>query len=92
MGEHDRRPARPRRIVNDLKREPGSDIGVHGSISLTQTLLAERLIDELRLVIAPALQVRGRRLLEKGAQTRLSLMRSVTSPTGYLLLDYLVVN
>jgi len=50
------------------------------------------LIDELRLVIAPALQVRGRRLLEKGAQTRLSLMRSVTSPTGYLLLDYLVVN
>jgi dihydrofolate reductase len=77
-------------FVNDLKRQPGGDIGVHGSISLTQTLLEESLIDELRLVIAPAVQMRGRRIFERAAQTRLTLSRSVTSPTGYLLLDYLV--
>jgi dihydrofolate reductase len=78
-------------FVNDLKRQPGGDIGVHGSIALAQTLLEERLIDELRLVVAPALQLRGRRLFEKAAQTRLTLSRSVTSPTGFLLLDYQVV-
>lgn len=78
-------------FVNDLKHQPGGDIGVHGSISLTQTLLEERLIDEIRLVIAPALQMRGRRLFEKAAQTRLTLTRVVTSQTGYLLLDYQVV-
>ena len=79
-------------FVKDLKRQPGGDIGVHGSISLTQTLLEERLIDELRLVIAPALQIRGRRLFEKSAPKRLTLSRGVTSRTGYLLLDYQVVS
>ena len=78
-------------FVNDLKHQPGSDIGLHGSISLTQTLLEERLIDEIRLVIAPALQMRGRRLFEKAAQTRMTLTKVVTSQTGYLLLDYQVV-
>lgn len=77
-------------FVNDLKRQPGNDIGVHGSISLTQALLEERLIDELRLVVAPALQQRGRRLFEQAAQTRLTLTQSVVSSTGYLLLDYRV--
>lgn len=75
-------------FVNDLKRLPGGNIGVHGSISLTQALLEKRLIDELRLVIAPALHMRGRRLFDTAAPTRLTLTRSITSPTGYLLLDY----
>ena len=77
-------------FVSDLKVQLGGDIGVHGSISLTQALLEERLVDELRLVVAPALQMRGRRLFEKAAPTRLTLSQSVTSPTGYLLLDYRV--
>jgi dihydrofolate reductase len=77
-------------FVDDLKRQTGGDIGVHGSISLTQTLLEERLIDELRLVIAPALQVSGRQLFARAARTRLTLSQSLVSPTGYLLLDYRV--
>jgi dihydrofolate reductase len=78
-------------FVDDLKRQPGGDIGVHGSISLTQTLLEERLIDELRLVIAPTVHMHGRRLFERSAPTRLTLSQVVTSPKGYLLLDYRVV-
>src|SRR5262245_47091686 len=31
-------------IVRDLKARPGGDIGVHGSISLAQSLLAEGLV------------------------------------------------
>jgi dihydrofolate reductase len=75
-------------FVGELKQQPGSDIGIHGSISLAQSLLEAGLVDELRLVIAPAIQMHGRRLFDRAIPGRLSLSRSVTSPTGYLLLDY----
>ena len=75
-------------FVLDLKQQPGGDIGLHGSISLTQSLLEASLVDELRLVIAPAVHMRGRRLLDRGSPRRLTLTRTVTSPSGYLLLDY----
>jgi dihydrofolate reductase len=81
-----------RGFVIELKRRSGGDIGVHGSIALTQSLLREGLVDELRLVIAPALQIHGRRLFDEGVPKRLSLTRNLTSPTGYLLLDFLVRN
>jgi dihydrofolate reductase len=74
--------------VKRLKEQSGGDIGVHGSISLTQALLGAGLIDELRLVVAPAVQLHGRKLFDAAAQTRLVLTRCVTSPGGYLLLDY----
>ena len=74
--------------VADLKRQDGGDIGVHGSISLTQSLLEGGLVDELRLVVAPVLQVHGRRLFDRASPKRLSLTRAVTSPTGCLLADF----
>jgi dihydrofolate reductase len=77
-------------FVAELQRQPGGDIGVHGSISVTQSLLEASLIDDLRLVIAPAVRVHGRKLFEGGSAGRLSLTRSITSPTGYLLVDYQV--
>jgi len=79
-------------FVADLKRQPGGDIGVHGSISLAQSLLKASLVDELRLVIAPAVHTQGRRLFDHGSPKRLSLTRSITSPTGYLLVDFQVRN
>ena len=79
-----------REFVTSLKREAGNDIGVHGSIALTKALLELGLVDELRLVVAPALQMRGRKLFDKGLPVRLTLTRQITSPEGYLLLDYRV--
>jgi dihydrofolate reductase len=61
---------------------------VHGSIALTQSLFEEGLVDELRLVIAPAVHMRGRRLFDRGLSRRLTLHRHVASPSGYLLLDF----
>jgi dihydrofolate reductase len=75
-------------FVTELKQQPGGDIGVHGSITLTQSLLEHRLVDELRLVVAPSIRMNGRKLFDRGVPTRLSLTRNVTSPSGYLLVDF----
>jgi dihydrofolate reductase len=76
------------KFVTELKQKPGGDIGVHGSITLAQSLLEAGLVDELRLVIAPSIQMHGRKLFEKGMTKRLSLSRNITSPSGYVLVDY----
>jgi dihydrofolate reductase len=77
-------------FVAGLKQEPGGDIGVHGSITLAQSLLEAGLVDQLRLVVAPSIQIHGRRLFERGAPARLSLTRTITSSSGYLLVDFQV--
>lgn len=73
--------------VAELKQRPGGDIGVHGSIALTHSLLEAGLVDELRLVVAPAIRMHGRKLFERGMRKRLSVTRNVTSPSGYVLVD-----
>jgi dihydrofolate reductase len=77
-------------FIRALKEKTGRDIGVLGSIQLTQSLLQAGLIDELRFVIAPAIKVQGRKLFDNGTPRRLTLTRSVISPNGYLLLDFRV--
>jgi len=74
-----------------LKNQSGSDVGIHASISVVQTLLAAGVIDELRLVIAPTIAGGGRRLLVGLPSIRLEPIRSATSPSGYLLVDYQVI-
>src|SRR5438105_14982555 len=77
-------------FVRDLKQQPGGDVGLHASISVAQTLLAADLVDELRLVIAPAIAGHGRRLLDGLPSIQLESIRSEVSPTGSLLVDYRV--
>ena len=78
-------------FVRDLKEQPGGDIGVHASISVAQALLTAGVVDELRLVIAPRIVGRGRRLLDGLPPIDLESIRSETSPAGYLLADYRVL-
>ena len=78
-------------FVRDLKDQPGGDIGVHASISVAQTLLAASVVDELRLVVAPTIAGTGRRLLDGLPRIRLEAIRSATSPTGHVLVDYRVL-
>jgi dihydrofolate reductase len=79
-------------FVRDLKQQRGGDVGVHASISVAQALLAADLVDKLRLVIAPRIAGRGRRLLDGVPPIKLETMRSMTSPTGHLLADYRVIH
>jgi|UPI000687FB2E dihydrofolate reductase len=78
-------------FVRDLKSRAGGDIGVHASISVVQALLAAGVVDELRLVIAPTIAGRGRRLFDGVPPIRLESMQSSTSPSGSLLVHYRVV-
>jgi dihydrofolate reductase len=79
-------------FVRDLKQQRGGDVGVHASISVAQALLAADVVDELVLTIAPTIAGRGRRLLDGLPSIRLESIRSETSPTGYLLVDYRVIH
>jgi len=79
-------------FVRALKDEAGGDVGVHASISVAQTLLAAGVVDELRLVVAPTIAGRGRRLLDRLPSIRLELIRSASSPAGHQLVDYRVIS
>ncbi|UPK76043.1 dihydrofolate reductase family protein [Nocardioidaceae bacterium SCSIO 66511] len=74
-----------------LRQQPGADIGVHGSLTLAQSLLRTGEADELRLVISPTIAAKGRRLFDdNSAGRRLELLRAERTPTGALLADYRV--
>ena len=79
-------------FVRHLKDQPGGDIGVHGSISVTRTLLAADVVDELRLVIAPTIAGSGQRLLDGLPLIRLETIRGAASSSGHVLVDYRVVH
>jgi dihydrofolate reductase len=78
-------------FVRGLREQTGGDVGVHASISVAQALLAAGLVDELRLVIFPAIAGSGRRLLDGLPPMQLEAIKSETSPTGSLLIAYRVV-
>jgi dihydrofolate reductase len=77
--------------VARLKAGTGGDIGVHGSITLAQTLLAAGLVDELRLVVVPTVAHSGRRLFrDEDACRRLRLVTARPSAEGNLLAHYAI--
>jgi dihydrofolate reductase len=75
--------------VRKLKVEDGGELQVHGSAGLIQTLLAEDLVDELRLMISPVTVGTGKRLFGDGTIPRTwRLTSSKASSTGVLILTY----
>jgi dihydrofolate reductase len=74
--------------VSALKQQSGGDIGIHGSIELAQSLVRARLVDELRLVVVPAIVGLGRRVLDGDVVRRLELLDAQRSPKGTLFLAY----
>jgi dihydrofolate reductase len=65
--------------VRRLKAEPGKDMVVWGSLTLSDSLMREGLIDEYRLQVCPFVLGRGKRLFEDGLETqRLTLLETTT--------------
>jgi dihydrofolate reductase len=77
--------------VRRLKSEPGRDIVVTGSITLTHALMAADLVDEYRLFVYPSVQGRGRPLFAEGIEIpRLSLLEARAFRSGVALTRYAV--
>ncbi|MCA2223583.1 dihydrofolate reductase family protein [Nonomuraea aurantiaca] len=75
--------------LTELKQQPGKDIGITGSAALVRSLLADGLLDELRLLVHPIVVGSGKRLFEEGTgQIPLQLADSRTLSTGVLSLTY----
>ncbi|MGP3946427.1 dihydrofolate reductase family protein [Streptomyces sp. 6N106] len=75
--------------VTALKREPGGDIALSGSVSVVRQLLAHGLLDELHLLVHPIAVRKGMRLFDEADTTvPLRLLSSATFRTGVLHLVY----
>lgn len=75
--------------VNELKRLPGKDIGVQGSIRLQRSLIAANLLDELTLSIHPVVVGQGRPYFGDGIDLkRFKLIDCQTSGTGVVMVTY----
>ncbi|MBC7988675.1 MAG: dihydrofolate reductase family protein [Luteimonas sp.] len=75
--------------LRELKQQDGPDLLVQGSSVLLQTLLANDLIDELRLLIYPLALGKGKRLFADGTlPVAYRLVKSGTSPSGVLTATY----
>ena len=75
--------------ITKLKGQRGMDISITGSPTLVRSLLADDLLDELRLLVHPIVVGSGKRLFEDGSdQKALQLVDSKTFSTGVLYLTY----
>ena len=79
----------PLDTVRRLRAQEGGPILVMGSSNLVQTLIANDLVDEYRLMIEPILLGGGKRLFPDDGRARpLKLISSVTASTGVLVCTY----
>lgn len=77
--------------VRELKEQPGQAVMVLGSITLSRTLLAAGLVDEIVLLVHPVVVGTGRRLFPAdGPEVPLSLVGTEVLSTGVLSTRYRV--
>jgi dihydrofolate reductase len=75
--------------VSKLRQEQDGDIVVHGSAQLVQTLVANDLVDELRLMVFPVVLGSGKRLFGGTSDKKsLRLTDSKTVGDGVAILIY----
>ncbi|WP_407539100.1 dihydrofolate reductase family protein [Deinococcus radiomollis] len=75
--------------VKRLRVQPGQDILIYGSSTLAQTLMAQGLIDEYRLLLYPVVLGRGRKLFAEGAAPlALTLISTQPLSSGVVILTY----
>ncbi len=75
--------------IKNLKKSEGSDIQVHGSGNLVQTLLKHDLVDELWLLIHPLMLGAGNKLFAEGTiPAAFTLVESTATPGGVIAAHY----
>lgn len=75
--------------LKNLKNSEGSDIQVHGSGDLIQTLLKHDLVDDLWLKIFPVTLGTGKRLFREGTiPAAFTITDSLVTPNGAIFANY----
>jgi dihydrofolate reductase len=75
--------------VSGLKREPGRDVQVIGSLSIARELIRLKLVDEYRLMIEPITLGGGKKLFpDDGVARPLELINLTTASTGVQICVY----
>jgi dihydrofolate reductase len=74
--------------VTELKQEDGGDLMMYGYGRLSQTLLAHRLVDEIRFAIHPVLVGGGAAGAGNGKTLPVKLLGATPAPSGVVALAY----
>jgi dihydrofolate reductase len=74
--------------IEALKQEEGGDIVVHGSGKLVQWLLANDLVDRVRLLMYPVVLGTGQKMFEDGTTAKLKLVDTRVFSHGPIGLIY----
>ncbi len=75
--------------LTKLKQQPGKNISITGSGILVESLLRDKLLDELVLLVHPIVVGKGKRLFaNEGDRQPLELVDAKTFSTGVLSLTY----
>jgi dihydrofolate reductase len=78
--------------VAKLKQKSGKGIVIWGSISLAQSLMSERLIDEYQLIVCPIVLGSGKRLFRDADSFATKLLNTKLFDRGSVLLAYTAGN
>ncbi|MBV8961135.1 MAG: dihydrofolate reductase family protein [Actinobacteria bacterium] len=77
------------RTVSELRARDGGDVYVYGSLTVSRTLLAAGLVDELILMVGPVTLGGGKRLFaDNGEARRFRLIEATPASTGALVCRY----
>jgi dihydrofolate reductase len=74
--------------IEKLKKEPGKDLVIYGSLSIIQLLTNLGLIDEYQLLVHPIILGSGKRLYEHWNKMALKLEETKIFGSGVVLLFY----
>lgn len=75
--------------LKKLKQQEGPDLLVHGSSVLVQTLLANRLVDELHTFTYPITLGKGKKLFQEGTQAQeWKMTEGAVSKSGIIMAIY----
>lgn len=74
--------------ITRLRQQDGSDLVVHGSGTLVQTLMRHDLVDRFRLLVYPVVLGKGRRLFQEGTTATLTLVETRSFSSGVTALIY----
>ncbi len=77
--------------ITKLKALDGQDILVFGSGILVQTLMQNKLVDEMRLLVYPVIVGSGKRLFQEGDIAKLQLLEARAFKTGVNLLRHSLI-